>query len=98
MKINKRDLLNMLRHAYLMGANTGMFTKDTQSEDEFIVDRESAIKELIESQKQNKRTCYNEYPCNCPHTEKTVSKPATLIYKNSSGQRADSQCDLDGGG
>jgi hypothetical protein len=63
MEVSKNSLLNMLRHAYLLGMNT--FVQFQKDEDGWEVDREESLASLIDDQEKYHHTCYNDYPCDC---------------------------------
>lgn len=69
MEIDKRDLFNTMRHAYLCGANAGQpddTENKTTGENVWETVREETIKELIEDLEEGRAVCYNDYPCSCP--------------------------------
>lgn len=75
MEIDKLDLKNMLRHAYLLGHSSGNF-----EEVDWGREREEIIEALINDHLQDGKTCYNDYPCNCPTKQ---SKESWIMKKNS---------------
>ena len=77
--LDERDLLNMLRHAYLMGFNAGglcqMKDNTDESIDEAFNERDPSLKELISEFKEDGYMSYNDDPgshlCDddCPATQ-----------------------------
>jgi hypothetical protein len=69
MEVSKNSLLNILRHAYLLGMNTA--NQHLKNYDEWEADREEAIASLVADEEKAGYTCYTDYyPCDC---EKSIN-------------------------
>lgn len=64
--IDERDLMNMMRHAYLVGHNEGWSKNDI---DNCVDSRDEFLTSLIEDFKVEGHCGYNEYPCSCTTIE-----------------------------
>lgn len=59
--MDDRDLINMLRHAYLMGAGSHVKEAfESNKEDEWVRERDEAIEDLISDYKEDGFICYND--------------------------------------
>lgn len=73
MEVSENSLLNLLRHAYLLGYNEGISACAKVNHKPSVqnpptlteTDREEYIKLLVEDQINYSHTCYGEYPCDC---------------------------------
>jgi hypothetical protein len=67
MEITENSLKNMLRHAYLFGANTSRTL--INAPDDWEKEREDDINELIADFKKDGKECYSDFPCDCTPEE-----------------------------
>lgn len=56
LEIDRKDLENLMRHAYLLGTNTGDYL--LKDHDGWENDREECIKDLVDDYEENGYMCY----------------------------------------